>query len=327
MIYINILTEADYPNFMHQLNVERYGNEYCFYENSEEDIKWDMVVVYEGLKSDVELWVKNGGLLFISGEPPMSRYYVRSFIRQFDNVISAHSRIQNNICSQQGLNWHFGYNRDDNDYVYSFDQVKRLDLPCKSKNISIISSSNTMMPGHNKRMQVIDKIIKHYEKEIDLFGKDINPISVKATGILPYRYHICIENSFIPDYWTEKIADPLLGYSVPIYCGCTNISDYFDERSFIGFNIKRYDKLFRTLDKLLDNPEIIYNKMLPYLIDSRNKLLYEYNIFAVIEKYYNDKCKYGASVNKRKIRQNKSFFDYKYMNYVLRLKRRVLKLF
>ena len=41
----------------------------------------------------------------------------------------------------------------------------------------------------------------------------------------PYAYSIAIENIAMNNYWTEKIAD-VLGYTCPIYHGCSNIQDF-----------------------------------------------------------------------------------------------------
>ncbi len=76
-------------------------------------------------------------------------------------------------------------------------------------------------------MIFFDTINKYFEKEIEFFGKNINPIHDKADALLRYKFSICIENSSINDYWTEKFADPILAYTIPIYYGCMNIEDYY----------------------------------------------------------------------------------------------------
>lgn len=42
-------------------------------------------------------------------------------------------------------------------------------------------------------------------------------------------FHIVIENARQRDYFTEKIIDCFATETVPIYIGCTNISDYFNQ--------------------------------------------------------------------------------------------------
>jgi len=42
-----------------------------------------------------------------------------------------------------------------------------------------------------------------------------------------YYFHICIENFQSNEYFSEKIINPLLYSSTPIYLGCHNIKNYF----------------------------------------------------------------------------------------------------
>lgn len=44
------------------------------------------------------------------------------------------------------------------------------------------------------------------------------------------QFTIAIENSRQENYFSEKLLDPFLALSVPIYIGYPNIKDYFDER-------------------------------------------------------------------------------------------------
>ena len=47
------------------------------------------------------------------------------------------------------------------------------------------------------------------------------------------QFHICIENSAQKNYFTEKLVDCFLTKTVPIYCGCDNIGEFFDLRGMI----------------------------------------------------------------------------------------------
>ena len=47
------------------------------------------------------------------------------------------------------------------------------------------------------------------------------------------QFHIAIESSSVPNYFTEKLIDALITKTVPIYWGCPNIGDFFDLRGMI----------------------------------------------------------------------------------------------
>jgi len=328
MISINILTLFDYPNFIHQLDLKRFGEKYSFYENSELDIVWDLLVVYEGINIERLIKVKKGGLLFISGEPPMSRVYTKAFLEQFDYIISSHPNLKhaNNILSQQALNWHFGFDLREKSYKYNYEQLVTLPKPIKSRNISIISSSKRMMPGHNKRMRLIKDLMKEFPGDIDCFGKGIKPINDKSDAILPYKFHICIENSFIPNYWTEKFADPILGYSVPIYSGCTNITKYFSEICYYNIDISDLGGSCALISNILKDPDKYYRSKIEYLKSARKKLLNRYNLFPVLVNHIRYRCNIGSETREILLKPVNSFKLYDVLLYKLRIKRYLYKI-
>ena len=328
MLNVNILTGTPSRNrFLRQLNHSHLNN-FQFFENSTLNLVWDIVIVYEELEKDVSVKYKKGGLVFISGEPPMSRVYSNNFLEQFDHLLTAHPKIKhkNNHLTQQALDWHYGFDFLTGKYNKDFEELKNAKPPIKIKNISIISSNKKMMPGHRKRFQFLEKLKNDFGDQIDFFGKGINPINDKAVAIDPYRFHICIENSAINNYWSEKFADPLLGFSVPIYYGCKNIDMYYCENSFINIDIKNYEECNKIIEKILKNPEDVYQQHFIKLVESRERLLNEYNIFNVIADTYIKYLKLENHEIKKIIYPSKNFKDYKFLMYRLRLKRLISKL-
>ena len=49
-------------------------------------------------------------------------------------------------------------------------------------------------------------------------------------------FSVAIENSSEPNYFTEKVIDCFLTYTVPLYWGCSNIGSYFDKDGIIFFS-------------------------------------------------------------------------------------------
>lgn len=327
MKYINILTFYKYHLFDQQLDKDRYKDEFCFYENSVLDIEWDMVLVFEAIQFPISIKCKKGGLVFISGEPPMSSVYSSIFLKQFDLIVTSNPKLRhnNNILSQQCLNWHFGHNFETKEFNYTFDEIRHLNIPVKTKNISTITSSQAVLPGHLKRSDLLKKIQKIFGDQIDYFGRGHNPVIDKAEAILPYRFHICLENSFIDDYWTEKFADPLLGYSIPIYCGCTNMNKYFSSECYYSLDLNDTVGSLDLIKEILSNPEVYYNKKIEALKEARQLLLDKYNIYPTIVELYS-KLESSLRISKNLcIKPNHSFFNYIFLNYLLRLKRFLYK--
>jgi len=102
----------------------------------------------------------------------------------------------------------------------------------KNKLVSMIYSFKTSMPGHVLRHQVANFI-----PNIDLYGTGCNKkIDNKEEGLSDYMFTIVIENFNEKNYFTEKLVDPLILGTIPIYWGCPNIDKFFDSDGIITFN-------------------------------------------------------------------------------------------
>jgi hypothetical protein len=84
-----------------------------------------------------------------------------------------------------------------------------------------------------------------------------------------YQFSITIENCRTRNYFSEKLLDCLKQKVIPIYCGCTNIDEYFDTSGWIFFD---------TVDDLLNKLSIIddsyYDKYLETI--DRNYITSDY---------------------------------------------------
>lgn len=49
-------------------------------------------------------------------------------------------------------------------------------------------------------------------------------------------FHIAIDSFQLPNMFSEKLIDPLITKTIPIYWGCTNIDKYFDEVGILQAN-------------------------------------------------------------------------------------------
>jgi len=112
-------------------------------------------------------------------------------------------------------------------------------IPLKTNFCSIIISNKMYAPGHIYRHILVQNILNS-NLPIDIYGcgcplyTNFNDNRIKGafeSGSLEpyekYSYHICIENYKSNHYLSEKIINPLLTSTVPIYIGCNNIETYF----------------------------------------------------------------------------------------------------
>ena len=325
---INILTPFLNHSFLRQISSSYNDQGYNFYEKSTADIFWDIVIVYEGINNETSLNCKKNGLVFITGEAPWSNYYSSEFVRQFDHVITSHKRIKHpsKLLTQQSLPWHIGYDRKMKVYNSNIDSLRASTFPEKTKGISIISSTKRMMPGQRKRIKFIESLKKYFGSSIDYYGDGINPIDDKASALIPYRFSICIENFNIDDCWSEKISDPFLAYTQPIYFGCKNIFKYFPQGSLQSIDINNKIDSFRIIENTLNNLSAIYDSSLPLIVEARDLIFERYNIDKIILDLY---CKLQLEKENNYqyhvLKKNEYFRGYKYGMGILRLKRLLLR--
>lgn len=328
MRYINVLTTGEYPYFIQQFDSFRFAKEYTFFENSDADIAWDLVIVYGGCKKEISLNHKIGGLVFMTGEPPMVYVYPYGFIRQFDTLSTFHPRMKhpNHLRMQHALNWHFGLDWEKEKYRYTFEELLNFPLPEKVKNISIITSAHKNIPGHILRLELVERLRQEFQDEIDFYGKGVNPVRDKAEALLPYRFHICLENSAIPHYWTEKFADPILGYSIPIYAGCPNIKEYFPEDFYYTIDLNKPDDAVRLIRSILSDPRKYYEEKIEKLLHARMMLLNTYNFFPMVISQFNKQLHSGSAYRKTVLRPATSYFSYPFLCYRLNLQKKILRI-
>lgn len=329
MIRINIINAYREQIFMHQLDKERFEGKIYFAENSHENVVWDYVVVFQNLNHDFDgIKYRKGGLIFIAGEPECAEPYCDQFFDQFDYCIVPHPHKTHRrlVHTNPALNWHFGRSYGCGSFKYDYATLKSMAVPPKTTNISMMCSSKTMMPGHVLRYKFFQLLKNEFDGQIDFFGAGIQLVDDKEDILLPYRFHICIENSQDNHYWTEKIADPILGYSIPIYCGAPNIGDYFPKDALVIVDVNKSKEAIATIKQLLANPIEEYQRRLPALIEARNLLLESYNMFPMLERFIGEHTPELGEECLFSVKSYTEMTSWKILNYFARAKRLIFKM-
>ncbi|HET6224890.1 MAG TPA: glycosyltransferase family 10 [Bacteroidia bacterium] len=196
--------------------------------------KCDYVVILNHPIKDIHLECRKGGNILLIQEPPYSRNdYLKSYFSYFDKIVCAYDKNSSNkiINTHAALPWHIHKN---------YDELKEMQWPHSEKKrmLSWVTSNSNVNPGHEPRLAFMD-FLRKSDVAVDLFGRGIQPIENKFDGIYPYKYTLAIENYSDDNYWTEKIADAFLSYTMPIYYGCKNIETFFPKGSFLKIDIHK----------------------------------------------------------------------------------------
>ena len=90
-------------------------------------------------------------------------------------------------------------------------------------------------------------------KTVDSGGKFLNNIGYnvpdKGRFIRDYKFTIAFENSSVKGYTTEKIMEPMLVNSLPVYWGNPLVSQDFNEASFV--NVMGFDSFEKAIEEII----------------------------------------------------------------------------
>jgi len=285
MTKVNLFTSMDPRIFLRQSPANKGDWQDAHFEINSEKSDCDWCVIYESVEKPITIQCPQANTILITGEPPDIKTYKTKYLKQFATIITCHKNIKhpNLILSQQSLPWMLSiYHHKSKTIPNNYNSFKKNKIINKPKLMSIISSNKTQTRGQQQRLKFVKAVKQHFGNQIDVFGAGINPIPDKWEGIAPYKYHIAIENSVIDNYWTEKLADPFLAKTYPIYHGCTNIFDYFPTKSLSPINILEIDKSIKSIEDILKKDLCQKNKNKLGIKQAKQMILDKYNIFPMI---------------------------------------------
>lgn len=141
----------------------------------------------------------------------------------------------------------------------------------KSKMLSLIASKQTMTRGHRLRHKIANVVKDKYD--VDLWGGAYKPFGKGNTGLTAgairegkteplkdYRFSITVMNSKEDNYFTETLVDVFRHGTIPIFWGCPNVGEFFNEKGILQFETGQ--QLIEILDNLSED---LYNSKLKYV--------------------------------------------------------------
>ena len=273
-----------YKQFPSQNHV--WGNyEFVFGKTCDE---CDIVVVCDTVESPISVKCRKGGTVLFPMETKSIKRYPKNYLLQFETAFCYQDYLlkePNTLFSIAPFPWmllYDFYTKDDRVYN-KYDYFEMPDMSNQRKNkFCIFTSNKKMSRGHCDRLHFVDEIKNRIPELVDVYGNGFNNVNIKYDIMTKYKYCIAIENDSKPYYRTEKLADAILAGCYPLYYGDPKINDFFSKREVEVLNIFDIDSSVNRMEEIVrDN---IYEGKINDIISGRNKVLQDWNMFALIAK-------------------------------------------
>jgi len=128
--------------------------------------------------------------------------------------------------------------------------------------------------GNSRRRVEFFQKLSQYKRVESLGAVERNNHALVNTGYDTAGYHakqafqarckfsIAFENTYFPGYTTEKLSDPLLAGSVPIYSGNPRVAEIFNPKAFINVDDFASDDEAIDYIRAVDNDDALYESYL-----------------------------------------------------------------
>ncbi|SOD18629.1 glycosyltransferase family 10 domain-containing protein [Pedobacter xixiisoli] len=281
---------------------------------------------------DCDYWIVWGGLpknankqsaicsrdnvFFMTDEVHDQKNYAPDFLAQFAKILTVREDIihKNIVKIHEYNHWHLHKTIEE---LLSLDYVK------KDKNISVVCSDLTDLPGHKLRYALVNRLIGHFKDRLDVYGRGFNPVVNKWDALAPYKYSIAIENNAVNGYFTEKITECYLAHTIPIYYGAPDIDKYFNPNSYITIDINNYKKTIETIERILE--EDLYIDKLEIIKEEKNKYLSKYHLFSALRNFITEISPSVLKEERVVVFEQSRFDDYYHIKKILALGKKTLR--
>ena len=187
-------------------------------------------------------------------------------------------------------------------YMYSYDIEYRVELYnfiSKYKSVDALGKSCSNIEKSNR----------------DVYNDDITYNDIAVEYYSKYKFVLSLENGIVDGYITEKLINPIIAGSIPIYAGPKDAFEIINiNRVIYVYNFKNYEDLLNYIIEV-DNNEELYN----YIV-SQDIFIGNLN-FNNFEDYLLNKLKKALSIENKNIliTNNKNeLINYNNIDYVIK---------
>ena len=231
------------------------------YIHTAEPAPADIHVIY-GLRSRLEIPNSRSRIIFVASEPPEIREYNLKVLRRYRRVLAPAFPYLLELPNYSSISavapWWVGTHAGGKEHyeeravriTLSRENLVRQAPPSRDV-LSVIVSAKARTLLQQQRLRFVDYLDKKLGN-VEVWGEARRFAPDKADVLGFSRYHLAIENSQHPRYWTEKLSDPILMSNFVFYQGDPVIEESFDIAPIQQIDCFQLDSSYRTISENMD---------------------------------------------------------------------------
>lgn len=216
----------------------------------------DFHVIY-GIRASLRAPNSRDRIAFVASEPPEIRLYNREVLATYGRVFAPGFSYLTALPNYERISsvapWWVGtgaggaehYSASPLTVELSRSDFEKLDPPERDI-LSVIVSTKARTPLQVQRLKLVD-YLQSRMNEVEIWGEGRKFVEDKSAVLRTSRYHLAIENSVHPGYWTEKLSDPILFSNYVFYQGAPDIGSVMDVRGIKAVNSVDLDGTYRKI--------------------------------------------------------------------------------
>ena len=232
--------------------------------------EYDWLVVFDELPvASEELCCPRSQTILCTWEPVSIKSYSKAYTRQFGHLLT-------NRPPEAEAHPHYHLGRG---YFPWFvhDVPKTGAAGDKPGVVSAVCSAKQMRhTKHRARFVLVEELAKAIP-DFGWYGKGVKPLARKEDALIPYKYHVAIENHIAAHHWTEKFSDAILCECLPFYAGDPAIAEIFPKDCLIPIPIDDPAEAVRIVREAIATDE--YAKRREAVLEAKRLILTKYNFW------------------------------------------------
>ena len=233
---------------------------------------YDWLVVFDELPMDrVEVRCPRERTILCTWEPVSIKSYSRAYTRQFGHLLTNRPPE-----AERHPHYHLGRGYF-LPFVLDIPMPIGSALPLKRETISTVCSSKQMRHTmHYARYRLVSELAKVIPT-FSWYGHGVRPLEHKSDALIPYRYHVVVENHIAVNHWTEKISDALLCECLPFYAGDPELGKVLPPESFIPIPIDDPVEASRIIKEAIAAGE--FERRREAILEAKRLIVKKYNFW------------------------------------------------